>query len=161
MSAGELDVVKRAFFKRGEVEFTRVAMQPGMPQAFGTFEGKPYFGLPGNPVSVFVSFEMFVRPALLKLAGRRDLDRLEVTAVLEDEISGPKGKTTFARVRVRRTADGLTARSAGGRCVPADRLPRFPSADDYLKVVRRSAATVCMTSSTFFVSLFSNFTNCS
>jgi molybdopterin molybdotransferase len=116
VSAGEFDVVKRAFFKRGEVEFTRVAMQPGMPQAFGTFEGKPYFGLPGNPVSVFVSFELFVRPALLKMAGRRDLERLEVTAVLDDEISGPKGKTTFARVRVRRNPEGaLTARSAGGR----------------------------------------------
>ena len=115
VSVGEHDVVKRAFFKRGNVDFARVAMQPGMPQAFGTFEGKPYFGLPGNPVSVFVSFEMFVRPALLKMAGRRDLGRPEVTAVMDDEISGPRGKTSLARVRVRRAEDGIRAQSAGGR----------------------------------------------
>jgi molybdopterin molybdotransferase len=115
VSVGEYDVVKRAFFKRGEVRFTRVAMQPGMPQAFGAFEGKPYFGLPGNPVSVFVSFEMFVRPALLKLAGRRDLMRPEVTVTMDDEIAGPRGKTVFARVRVHRTEVGLRASSAGGR----------------------------------------------
>jgi molybdopterin molybdotransferase len=115
VSVGERDVVKRAFFKRGEVEFTRVAMQPGMPQAFGDLEGKPYFGLPGNPVSAFVSFEMFVRPALLQMAGRRDLRRPEVVAVMDDEISGPTGKTVFARVRVHRTEDGLRAQSSGGR----------------------------------------------
>jgi len=115
VSVGEHDVVKRAFFKRGEVRFTRVAMQPGMPQAFGRIEGKPYFGLPGNPVSVFVSFEMFVRPALMKMAGRRDLDRPQVTAVLDTDVEGPKGKTVFARVRVRRAEDGWRAASAGAR----------------------------------------------
>src|SRR5437588_527077 len=115
VSVGEHDVVKRAFFKRGDVRFTRVAMQPGMPQAFGRIEGKPYFGLPGNPVSVFVSFEMFVRPALMKMAGRRDLHRPEVTAVLDTDVEGPKGKTAFARVRVSRTEEGWRASSAGGR----------------------------------------------
>jgi molybdopterin molybdotransferase len=115
VSVGEHDVVKRAFFRRGEIDFFRVAMQPGMPQAFGAFEGKPYFGLPGNPVSVFVSFEVFVRPALLKLAGRTDLDRPQVTAVLDSEISGPEGKTVFARVRVRRTTEGWFATSTGSR----------------------------------------------
>jgi len=115
VSVGEHDVVKRAFFKRGDVDFTRVAMQPGMPQAFGTFEGKAYFGLPGNPVSVFVSFEMFVRPALLKMGGRRDLFRPEVTAILDDDIAGPAGKTVFARVRVRTAEDGVHAQSSGGR----------------------------------------------
>ncbi|MFN2545582.1 MAG: gephyrin-like molybdotransferase Glp [Actinomycetota bacterium] len=115
VSVGERDVVKRAFFKRGEVEFTRVAMQPGMPQAFGEIEGKPYFGLPGNPVSVFVSFELFVRPALLKMAGRRDLERPTVDALLETEISGPRGKTAYARVRVRRTSMGWLASSTGSR----------------------------------------------
>ena len=55
VSVGERDVVKAAFFKRGDIDFYKVAMQPGMPQGFGQIEGKPYFGLPGNPVSVFVS----------------------------------------------------------------------------------------------------------
>jgi molybdopterin molybdotransferase len=103
---GERDVVKAAFFRRGELDFYKVAMQPGMPQGFGHIEGKPYFGLPGNPVSVFVSFEVFIRPALMKMMGRRTLFRPEVPARLEEAISGPRGKLQFARVRVRRTADG-------------------------------------------------------
>ncbi len=102
VSVGERDVVKRAFFRRGEVEFYRVAMQPGMPQAFGSIEGIPYFGLPGNPVSTFVSFEVFIRPALLKMMGRRDIFRPEIWAVLDQDVTGPREKLQFARVRVRR-----------------------------------------------------------
>ncbi len=75
VSVGERDVVKAAFFRRGDIDFYKVAMQPGMPQGFGQIEGKPYFGLPGNPVSVFVSFELFVRPAMLKMMGRTQLER--------------------------------------------------------------------------------------
>jgi len=115
VSVGERDVVKSAFFRRGEVEFYKVAMQPGMPQGFGEIEGKPYFGLPGNPVSVFVSFEVFVRPALMKMMGRRQLFRPEVPARLEEDVTGPAGKTQFARVRVRRTKDGWVAAPTGGR----------------------------------------------
>jgi molybdopterin molybdotransferase len=113
--AGERDVVKAAFFRRGEVDFYRVAMQPGMPQGFGAVEGKPYFGLPGNPVSVFVSFEVFIRPALMKMMSRRQVFRPEVTARLEEDIVGPVGKTQFARVRVKRTDDGWVATSTGAR----------------------------------------------
>jgi molybdopterin molybdotransferase len=115
VSVGERDVVKSAFFRRGEVDFFKVAMQPGMPQGFGEVEGKPYFGLPGNPVSVFVSFEIFVRPALMKMMGRRQLFRPEVPARLEEDVTGPAGKTQFARVRVRRTKDGWVATPTGGR----------------------------------------------
>src|SRR5204863_4381364 len=96
VSVGERDVVKMAFFRRGDVSFYRVAMQPGMPQGFGQVEGRPYFGLPGNPVSVFVSFEMFIRPSLLKMMGRRDLLRPEVDAELADEIRGPANRAVFA-----------------------------------------------------------------
>src|SRR5919197_52986 len=109
VSVGERHVVKRAFFRRGDVDFFRVAMQPGMPQAFGLLEGKPYFGLPGNPVSAFVSFEVFVRPAVLKMMGRRNLYRPEVTATLEADVSGPREKVQFARARVRRGPSGYTA----------------------------------------------------
>jgi molybdopterin molybdotransferase len=115
VSVGERDVVKAAFFRRGDVEFYRVAMQPGMPQGFGQIEGKPYFGLPGNPVSTFVSLELFVRPAILKMSGRTELARPEVTATLTGDVSGPRGKTQFARVRVERGADGWTATPTGGR----------------------------------------------
>jgi molybdopterin molybdotransferase len=115
VSVGERDVVKAAFFRRGDIEFTRVALQPGMPQGFGFIEGKPFFGLPGNPVSVFVSFEMFVRPAILKMMGRTNLDRPEVTATLTGEIGGPKDKSVFARVEVSRGPDGWKATPTGGR----------------------------------------------
>jgi molybdopterin molybdotransferase len=115
VSVGERDVVKAAFYRRGDVDFFKVAMQPGMPQGFGFIEGKPFFGLPGNPVSVFVSFEMFVRPAILKMMGRVQLSRPEVSATLTDAIRGPKSKTVFARVDVARGADGWAATPTGGR----------------------------------------------
>jgi molybdopterin molybdotransferase len=115
VSVGERDVVKAAFFRRGDIEFSRVALQPGMPQGFGFVEGKPFFGLPGNPVSVFVSFEMFVRPAILKMMGRTNLERPEITATLTAEIAGPRDKSVFARVEVSRGPDGWTATPTGGR----------------------------------------------
>ncbi len=115
VSVGDRDVVKAAFFRRGEIAFYRVAMQPGMPQGFGTVEGKPFFGLPGNPVSAFVSFEIFIRPVLRKMMGRRQLMRPEVTARLDADVTGPVGKTQFARVRVRRTGEGWVATPTGAR----------------------------------------------
>jgi molybdopterin molybdotransferase len=115
VSVGERDVVKAAFFRRGEIDFYKVAMQPGMPQGFGHIEGKPYFGLPGNPVSVFVSLEVFVRPAIMKMMGRRQLFRPEVSANLTNEIRGPRGKLQFARVDVRRDGAGWLATPTGGR----------------------------------------------
>jgi molybdopterin molybdotransferase len=115
VSVGERDVVKAAFFRRGDIDFYKVAMQPGMPQGFGHIDTKPYFGLPGNPVSVFVSFELFVRPAMLRMMGRTQLDRPEVTAKLATEVSGPKGKMQYARVVVERGVDGWTATPTGGR----------------------------------------------
>ncbi|MDP9243133.1 MAG: molybdopterin molybdotransferase MoeA [Actinomycetota bacterium] len=114
VSMGDRDVVKAAFFRRGDLDFFRVAMQPGMPQAFGLIEGKPYWGLPGNPVSVFASFEVFIRPALMKMMARRDLFRPEITAKLTADITGPRGKTQFARVLVRRTPGGRVAEPTGG-----------------------------------------------
>ncbi|MCJ7831940.1 MAG: molybdopterin molybdotransferase MoeA [Actinobacteria bacterium] len=115
VSVGERDPVKGAFEGKGEIEFFRVAMQPGMPQAFGMIEGKPFFGLPGNPVSVFVSFEVFVRPALMKMMGRKQIYRPMVNARLLGEISGPEGKASYARVLVKRTPEGRTAEPTGGR----------------------------------------------
>jgi molybdopterin molybdotransferase len=115
VSVGERDVVKAAFFRRGDVDFYKVAMQPGMPQGFGHVEGKPYFGLPGNPVSVFVSLEVFLRPAILKMMGRTHLFRPEVTATMTEEVRGPRGKLQFARVEVRREKGGWTATPTGSR----------------------------------------------
>ncbi|MCD6020747.1 MAG: Molybdopterin biosynthesis protein MoeA [Actinomycetia bacterium] len=115
VSVGERDVVKAAFFRRGDVDFYKVAMQPGMPQGFGHVEGKPYFGLPGNPVSVFVSLEVFLRPAILKMMGRTHLFRPEVTATLTEDVRGPRGKLQYARVEVRREEGGWSAAPTGAR----------------------------------------------
>jgi molybdopterin molybdotransferase len=115
VSVGERDVVKAAFFRRGDVDFYKVAMQPGMPQGFGHVEGKPYFGLPGNPVSVFVSLEVFLRPAMLKMMGRTHLFRPEVTATMTEEVRGPRGKLQFARVEVRRDKGSWSATPTGAR----------------------------------------------
>jgi len=115
VSVGERDVVKAAFFRRGDIDFYKVAMQPGMPQGFGQIEGKPYFGLPGNPVSVFVSLELFVRPAMLKMMGRTQLDRPQVRATLTADVAGPVGKMQYARVIVERGDDGWIATPTGGR----------------------------------------------
>jgi len=115
VSVGERDVVKKAFFRRGEIAFYRVAMQPGMPQGFGMIDETPYFGLPGNPVSVFVSFEVFIRPAILKMMGRRDIYRPEIWAVLESDVAGPRDRVMFARVRVWRERGQWRAASTGPR----------------------------------------------
>ena len=72
VSMGAFDVVKQALSELGTVSFTRVAMQPGKPQGFGHLgDHVPIFCLPGNPVSALVSFEIFVRPAIRKLLGKR------------------------------------------------------------------------------------------
>ena len=133
ISVGERDVVKAAFFRRGDIEFSKVAMQPGMPQGFGFIEGKPFFGLPGNPVSVFVSFEMFVRPAMLRMMGRTQLGRPEVRATLTGPVRGPKGKTRLRAGRGRARSGGVDGH--------ADRRPRLePALDDRPRERPRRAA---------------------
>jgi molybdopterin molybdotransferase len=113
VSAGARDVVKQILLGMGTVESYKVAMQPGMPQAFGLVGGKPFFGLPGNPVSTFVSFELFIRPALLKMMGRTDLRRPEVTASLTADVSGPPDRTRFVRVDLTREGDEWRAQPTG------------------------------------------------
>lgn len=113
MSVGDLDVVKKVVSELGEIDSYKVAMQPGMPQAFGVVEDRPYFGLPGNPVSVFVSFELFIRPALLKMMGRQDLDRPLVDASIDEDMEGLPNKTRYSRVEVYSEGRSLRARSTG------------------------------------------------
>ena len=97
VSVGEFDVVKAVLSRLGEINFWRVAMKPGKPQAYGIADGKPIFGLPGNPVSSLVVFELFVRPALLKMAGHSELLRPTFKAVLEENISNRDGRVSFMR----------------------------------------------------------------
>jgi molybdopterin molybdotransferase len=103
VSAGAYDVVKEVLSQLGTVGFHRVAMQPGMPQGFGTVgpEATPFFGLPGNPVSALISFEVFVRPALRRMLGTEPIQRPTVRAKLESPIRKGAGRRQFARGRLR------------------------------------------------------------
>jgi len=96
VSAGAYEVVKDAFTGRG-VEFTKVAMQPGGPQGAGRYAGVAVATLPGNPVSAQVSFEVFVRPALLAAMGHRRVERPSAVARISTAISSPAGRTQFRR----------------------------------------------------------------
>jgi len=125
VSVGAHAVVRHVLAAFGTVDFVRVAMQPGKPQAFGVLPGgTPVFGLPGNPVSVAVSFEAFVRPALLRLLGRADVRRPTWRAVAEVGWGSPPGRRQYmpiafggetGRPKVRpATAGGAGSHLAGG-----------------------------------------------
>ena len=139
VSAGRYDLVKVVLSRMGDVAFTRVGMRPGMPQAFGLLEREPHravpvFGLPGNPVSAFVSFEVFVRPAIRRLQGRTDVNRPRVTAVLDEDVRSPRDKVEFVRVKLRREGAAWHARPTGEQgsgilrsVVEADGLAEIPA----------------------------------
>ncbi|MEP6600091.1 MAG: gephyrin-like molybdotransferase Glp [Actinomycetota bacterium] len=107
VSMGAFDVVKQALSEIGTVEFTTVAMQPGRPQGFGHLGDRvPIFCLPGNPVSALVSFEVFVRPAIRKLLGKRSVQRSTVQAASLERIESPQGIRQFRRGVLHREANG-------------------------------------------------------
>jgi molybdopterin molybdotransferase len=99
VSMGDYDVVK-AVLTGSSVDFVRVAINPGKPLGYGLIEGRPFFGLPGNPVSVFVSFEQFARPALLRMQGARALLRPRVQGVAGADLHTDAAKEAYVRVRV-------------------------------------------------------------
>jgi molybdopterin molybdotransferase len=102
VSAGAYDTVKAVLSRLGTVEFLKVAMQPGMPQGFGTVgpDSTPIFTLPGNPVSAYVSFEVFVRPAIRRMLGVLPLYRPLVRARLAQPITKSEGKRSYVRARL-------------------------------------------------------------
>ena len=150
VSVGAFDFVKEVIESNGRLDFWRVNMRPGKPLAFGEYHGKPFIGLPGNPVSAFVGFEVFVRPVLEKLSGQ--LDRSRLTACAErgrsikvrcgEEIESD-GRESYLRAKIRNEdgihiamltghqgsgnllslvqADALLIIPAGVKCVPVGR----------------------------------------
>ena len=113
VSVGEHDVVKTVLAKLGEINFWRVAMKPGKPQAYGIADGKPIFGLPGNPVSSLVVFELFVRPALLKMAGHKNLLRPTFKATLTEAITNRDGRVNYMRAILKVSDGEITAQTTG------------------------------------------------
>ncbi len=100
VSVGDYDLVKALLKEMGQMNFWKVAMRPGQPLAFGLMGGKPVFGLPGNPVSCMVSFEQFVRPSVLKMAGFARIFRPTLKAFLKEDLSKKVGLSYFMRCRL-------------------------------------------------------------
>ncbi len=116
VSVGAYDVVKEVLSRLGTVAFETVAMQPGKPQGFGTVgpDSTPIITLPGNPVSSYVSFEVFVRPVIRRMLGVEPLQRPVVRAVCEDAMTSPAGKRQYARAWLGVTDGRYVVRPVGG-----------------------------------------------
>jgi len=113
VSVGDFDVVKQVLAAEGEMAFWRVRMKPGKPLAFGHIRGVPLLGLPGNPVSAMVAFEIFARPAILKMLGKTQLEKPTVEAVLLDEIKRKDDRRHYLRVSLEERGGVYQARLTG------------------------------------------------
>jgi len=114
VSAGDRDLVRKILEQSGIRQlFWKVAIKPGGPTAFGLNGDKPVFSVPGNPVSSMIAFEELIRPALLKMMGHQEIFRPQVLARVKGSLRNETNKTRFLRVKVKETADGLVAESAG------------------------------------------------
>ena len=152
ISVGAYDVVKEALAELGTVKFEPVAIQPGMPQGFGVIgeDEIPIFTLPGNPVSAYVSFELFVRPVLRKMLGYQELHRASIELICTGTFDSPEGRAQYVRARLDPRTDtrSATVTPVGGHgshllgslaladcliCVPAEQTR--VSAGDLVKVM--------------------------
>ncbi|EJN8558554.1 MULTISPECIES: bifunctional molybdopterin-guanine dinucleotide biosynthesis adaptor protein MobB/molybdopterin molybdotransferase MoeA [Vibrio] len=114
VSVGDADYIKLALDKLGQIDFWRINMRPGRPLAFGQINNKPFFGLPGNPVAVMVSFINFVEPALRKMQGEQGWKPLKVNAIATENLRSRQGRTEFSRGVYELDATGrLTVRTTG------------------------------------------------
>ena len=113
VGVGDYDYVKVVVEELGAIDLWRVAMQPGKPVVLGDVKGVPFLGLPGNPVSVHVGFEQFVRPALRKMRGCCDLLRPLLKARLAERVTKRPGRLHFLRVRLKSDGDHWLATPTG------------------------------------------------
>ncbi|MEX1143527.1 MAG: gephyrin-like molybdotransferase Glp [Anaerolineales bacterium] len=104
VSVGAFDYLREAVLSEGSLDFWKVNMRPGKPFAFGAYRQVPYIGLPGNPASAFVGFEVFVRPALQKMAGVRNWSRQALVGRLLESVTSD-GRESYLRVRINRRND--------------------------------------------------------
>jgi len=113
VSMGDYDVVKDILAREGEIVFWQVRMKPGKPLAFGRVKGIPHLGLPGNPVSSMVTFELFARPAILKMMGKKNLAKPIIEAIIENPMVNSDGRRIFARAVVEKRGGQYFARLTG------------------------------------------------
>jgi molybdopterin molybdotransferase len=124
VSMGDYDMVKDILARDGQMVFWKVRVKPGKPLAFGKIKGNdkngraksiPHLGLPGNPVSCMVSFELFVRPALLKMMGKKNIAKPIVTAIMEEPIINDAGRRLYNRAIVEKRNGYYYARLTGSQ----------------------------------------------
>ncbi|MBI1801659.1 MAG: molybdopterin molybdotransferase MoeA [Chloroflexi bacterium] len=113
VSMGKLDLVKPLLERRGTIHFGRVVMKPGKPVTFATIGGKPLFALPGFPVSSLVSFELFVRPALRRMAGHQQVTRPRIRVALAHDVQHDAARTEFQRAVAAYEDGQVVARTTG------------------------------------------------
>jgi len=130
VSVGEFDYVKTIAGELGTLNFWRIAIKPGKPLAFGKIGRALFFGLPGNPVSSLVTFELFVRPALRRMAGYTDQTRPLVSARLTEALSHQPGRREFVRARLFWLGDTYHATPLGAQ--GSHRLASIAGAEAYL-----------------------------
>lgn len=110
VSMGDYDLIKTVLAAETRIELIKVAMKPGKPFAFGLIDGRPFFGLPGNPVSVLVSFEQLVRPALLAMQGAARILRPRLSGIAGERMESDPMKEEFVRARLE---EGRVMRTGG------------------------------------------------
>ncbi len=124
ISMGDYDVVRDVLAQQGKMVFWKVRVKPGKPIAFGMINGVskdgiardiPHLGLAGNPVSCMVNFEVFARPAILKMMGRKNLAKPTIEVVMENRVANKDGRRTFARVIVEKRDGQYFARLTGNQ----------------------------------------------
>jgi len=116
VSVGERDFTRQVMREMGvDIKFWRVRIRPGGPLVFGTLDGLPWIGLPGNPVSAMVTFELFVRPAIRKMLGQRLVFPVPQIVTLDEQVNLGAGLAHYLRVVVEQTNDGLHARLTGSQ----------------------------------------------
>ena len=138
VSVGDRDCVKEAIVALGgDIKFWKVHMKPGKPLAFAILEGKPVFALPGNPAAAMISFEVFVRPALLKMTGHTRIFRPTVTAALTESIANKGDRPHLIRVRVEARQDGYVASATGNQS--SARLSSLTAANGFVTIAPGTA----------------------
>lgn len=116
VSVGDYDEVQNVFRDLGvDLVFWKTKMKPGKPLLFGLYQGKPVFGVPGNPVSSMIVFEEIIKPALLKMMGRRELFLPRVDVILKDDLWAGGDRLTFIRVIIKSEQEQFTAYSSGSQ----------------------------------------------
>ncbi|MDO8589167.1 MAG: molybdopterin molybdotransferase MoeA [Armatimonadota bacterium] len=132
VSVGDYDLVKETLAKLGEILFWKVAIKPGKPLAYGRIDGKPLFGLPGNPVSSMVAFDLFVRPALLHMQGISDVTYPRVSGVVSEDLRHKPGRREYVRAVTVWQGEGYVAAPTGDQ--GSGRLSSMLGANSYIVI---------------------------